>query len=181
MSVIQSIMAIIRPFMGFEDPGLPTGVWMGRVSSLGDGTGGLNRARIEFQASGGRTGQYFSLEQIMCRSTRVTVADNLRFQISNMDPFILGQSNGAFADTYLIPIQQNVAAFAMVMNLATAGLLPLFLGTPDADGNSAGVSIEDDNVVATSVDFRAQGYVWGPRSVLSPGGLRRPIDGLYAK
>lgn len=183
MSIAISVPATIRPFNGYADPGLPIGAWLGRIAVLGDASGGIMSVNIRMQLAGNNAAYLFwSLEQIMINST-VAVSRTVRLQVINMDPFPIQPSTGALSDNYHVDIGNSGAgstAENMALQDANAGL-PLFMGRPDPNGNNAGLTIDDANSDGLSLAVRAQGYVWSARSVVAPGGLRRPVDGLYSR
>jgi len=58
--------------------------------------------------------------------------------------------------------------------------LPLFLGSVAPVASlAATIEVGADNIDATSFTVTIQGYIWEPRSIQAPGGLRRPVDSLY--
>jgi len=57
----------------------------------------------------------------------------------------------------------------------------VFLGGQVSAGVVTRVGFRTTNVTGTVLAFNAQGYYWGPRSILADGGLRRPLDGMYTR
>lgn len=183
MSIALAVPATVRPFAGFDELWYPIGTWLAVLSVLGDASGGLMTVNIRMQNAGANAAAlYWSLEQLMVNST-VAGPRSVRLQIVNMDPFPIQPSTGALNDNYHVLLDDaggTSAAENMRLQDSQAGL-PLFLGRPQPDGNNAGLAVDDANVTGTSLGVRAQGYVWSARSIVAPGGLRRPIDGLYSQ
>jgi len=168
----------IRPFRGYEDPGLPQGFWHFRLAALGDATGGQLSVAIRFQIVGRPSpSQLWSLDQLMINSTTSSTAISARLQVVNMDQVPAMGSTGALSDTYSMELSPDTFGVALRRQLCQ---LPLFVGQPIDNNLNAGLQIDVPNVNALSLNVRAQGYFWGPGAINAPGGVRRPVDGLYA-
>jgi len=178
MSVIAVAQVSVRPFSGFVDPGLPVGFWFATAQALGDASAGLNSVAFRFQDTGAPAPSlYWSLEQLNINISDPNV-QNCRLQIANMDN-VPGSLN--FAINFALNLTTFDLGGGAAILTRDLAFLPLFLGNPVDNGLSSGLQIDVDNTLAATVTAKVQGYFWGARSVTSPGGLRRPIDGLYAR
>ena len=57
--------------------------------------------------------------------------------------------------------------------------LPIWLGVVGRQEGDSVITFQFDNVNLRLYQIVIQGYMWGPRSVLAPGGPRRPVGGLF--
>lgn len=176
MSVTGEASVQYRRFQGYLDPRLPEGSWFGSTSVVGDASGGEALTRLIFQlaSQGSRSSRMFNIERISTDST-LTVAETSRIQTTNME----GPTSGTLANRFslLMPLPQSAAGPAI--DARSLLFLPLFLGTPRAQGLQADVNIIFQNVTTILYVFEAQGYWWGARSVLADGGPQRPPNGIY--
>lgn len=176
MAVATTTRIQNRPFRAFEDPGLPQGLWVAATTLSGDASGGLANIQVLFQLSAEPlSGLYYNLEQWSFSDDGIdSGGPDIEVNVVNLD-FV----------TPATPIAQwswgsvrHIGA-GKPGNSSNSMPRPLFLGTPNAPGNTAQVIFGTDNVNGSFYRCVAQGYIWGPRSVLAPGGLRRPVDGIY--
>lgn len=175
MSIVVGANVIIRPFSGFRDPSLPTGYWVGNGTVTGDGSGGTMAVDLRFQFTDGpRMSSFFSLEQFYVTSTD-NVAQNVRLSTFNMDrlsPSLLPNPRWSVP---LLPTDVNIDNASSEVN----GRLGIFLGSPSNAEVTSIIQAIANEVSATLLTLGAQGYVWGPRAILTEGGLQRPAQGLY--
>lgn len=169
----------IRPFTGYRDPSLPIAMWLGSANVTGDGSLGVMSAIIAFTlASAPRSGNLYSLEQVTAHATLGAPSHNFRLTADNMESISSDGINQRF---------QAVGSFssgpdtiAADLNLgALAALRGIFLGTQAIGLAMASLILADINEDTSILTLIAQGYVWGPRSVLAEGGPSRPLQGLY--
>lgn len=175
MSISAEVHIRNRPWRGYDDPGLPSGMWYAWVGVTGDSSGGDRIARILFETEATPlTGRHYSIEQLEShdeRDTSITVA-----------MFLIGCSQ--FIDGSLANRQYTVA---LVSNenedaaLQTGQMLPrpIFLGQRDQVDAAMTAQFHNANSDGNTFFVRLEGYIWEARSIQAPGGLRRPADSLY--
>ncbi len=174
VSFLESIH--IRPWRGYDDPGLPVGMYFAQGAVTGDASGGDMLILFGFKGEGEPvSGRFFNLEQInIFHSSNLTkqghiVANNFE----TLGPVGLVNRQWRFS---LIDNRNDVSA----MNEGLYLPLPLFLGSVAPVASlAADLEVGIDNVDVTSLVATIQGYIWEPRSVQAEGGLRRPVDSLY--
>lgn len=172
MTVANTEPIFFRRFNGHVDPALPEGWWFGSVSVTGDGTGGIASLSLALApVSDALNSRIFSLEQLSVSST-ATAGANVRFQGTNLvgpGPVNLDMFFGA----------AMVVSDASVISAEALNALPLFLGSAADRAQQASYSAVLPNSDMVVFDFEAQGYWWGPRSVLVDGGPQRPLRSVY--
>jgi len=174
MSVSVDTQHFRRPFAGWEDPALPEAIWVASSSALGDGGGGVREIRVVLQAAGqARSGNMFSLEQLTLRETNLS-GTNYLVETVNMDT--VGGLVGQAGYMQTLGLTNLVDGSANVAQGKTAQ--PLFLGAPFAIGIAV-VAFRTDNITGQTFSVFAQGYIWGPRSILAEGGPRRPAGSIF--
>lgn len=176
MAVSFDAVVVPRMWRGYDDPGLPVGAWIAHGVSAGDLSAGANEIIMIFKAAGAPAdGRFYNIEQINYFHTNA-VEDRVWFRAINFDslgPFIVGERD------WVAELDANTVNNASG-RLDRANLTPLFLGQTNRLASLAStfvVSFLNRNLI--SVSAVAQGYIWEPRSVMAPGGLRRPLDSLY--
>lgn len=163
-----------RPFAGYTAPSLPEAIWVASSSVVGDGSGGVREVRIVLQAAGqARSGNMFSLEQLTLRETNLS-GTNYLVETVNMDT--IGKLVGQAGYMQTLGLTNLVDGSANVAQGKTA--LPLFLGAPFATGIAV-VAFRSDNISGQTLSAFAQGYIWGPRSLLAEGGPQRPANSIF--
>lgn len=175
MTVIQPVHVLQRTWRGYDDPGLPVGMWFSQGAVLGDASGGQANLQMEFRDAANRSARFFSLEQIEVHHTTSSgrscamIATNWE-QVSEF---------GLINRQWKIAITSNSNGVAALDNTVTLPL-PIFLGitTPVSELPSI-LTINCANTDGETFFSTVQGYIWEPRSVLAEGGLRRPADSLY--
>jgi len=178
MAVSVSNGISIRLWRGYDDPGLPVGMYFGQNAVTGDMTGGSQTVLFVFKgANEPVSGRFFNVEQINVMHTD-TVVKNGFVQATNFET--LGPV-GLVNRQWRLRLQPNTNGVA-AMSDESWFPLPLFLGSvAPVPALSAQVEVGVDNVTVSSFIATIQGYIWEPRSVQAPGGLRRPLDSLYGK
>lgn len=181
MSVLVDRTARRRIWRGYDDPGLPTGMWYGWVSAVGDGTGGdviLDLLLENAEASPGTpglTGNHYNIEAISAQST-LSSATVAAMELINLTPPVEGAA--LFTRTFSLPMALN----ELNDNAILIGDLlprPLFIGSRQLPAVSCIIRFTQDNNSGETIIFYAEGYVWGARSLQAEGGLRRPVGSLY--
>lgn len=176
MTVSISTHVQQRPWRGYDDPGLPVGMYIAQNAVTGDASGGDMSVIFEFRGEGSAaSGRFFNIEQIECHHS-VSTTKSLAMQAVNWD--LVGPA-GLVNREWEAQLANNSNSIA-AMTTSRQFPLPIFLGiTAPVPSLAAQVILSIDNVDLTSLVATIQGYIWEPRSVLSQGGLRRPVDSLY--
>lgn len=162
-------------------PGYPAGLWVAASSSEGDASGGqLVFQHIFASPSAGLGDQnFYNIEQINV-STDVNAGDDVDLQITDMDPVSLAP----FTDTnvslfYNLPISagQVNAGIQPLQGLTVPIWVGRFAGPPTATGL---MNLHFANPTASNTArAKVQGYFWEAEAMNAPGGIRRPVDGIY--
>jgi len=166
----------IRPWRGYDDPGLPVGMYIGQNAVTGDASAGDMIIFFDFKGEGEPvSGRFFNLEQINVFHSGTSPKDG-HVVLNNFET--LGPV-GLVNRQYKFELVNNfngVSALSERIYLP----LPLFLGSVAPVASlAATLEVGIDNVDLTSLVATIQGYIWEPRSVQAEGGLRRPVDSLY--
>lgn len=175
-------IATIRPRMwvGFDDPGLPIGAYLGYVFAAGDATGGSLALQLDFKPVGQpANGNWYNIEHISCSKVGTGAQENIHFAaqgfeeipgISGTQQVYRGEFQGTGSSAAALHYQQGFPP------------LPLFLGQsrPFAPGATSWLMLAA-NVAGIFFEMQVQGYVWTPRSLMAPGGMRRPVDSAYGR
>jgi len=174
VSVVDSISR--RPWRGYDDPGLPVGMWIGQNSVTGDASGGNMLVIMEFKGEDEPvSGRFFNLEQFnVFHSNTSTKVGAL--QITNFETTF---SVGLVNRLYFFELEFNARSVS-ALNDRIHIPLPLFMGSVAPVASlAAQIEFSTPNVDLSSFVVTAQGYIWEARSVQAEGGLRRPVDSLY--
>lgn len=179
MSVVITIPPTIRPFRGYEEAALPDGYWAAHASVLGDGSAGLASINVRFSTvTEPNASTLWNLEQLLVSVTSSVVSFRLDYGL--MDQFPVGISTGVLTKLIQGELEDfGTVAGGRALNFKSLAL-PLFLGAGRKDTNSD-LSIDVDNVNATSLTVFAQGFFWGPGAINAPGGPQRPATSLYGR
>lgn len=179
MSVFGTFRVDTRPYTGYSDPGLPIGAWIAEAGIVGDVSGGIVRMNFLIELEGGvRISELYNLEQ-MAVDTSSATGRNIVLATINMDR--LSPARQASPQKWKFQTLAGPAESALdVEHLAG---LPLWFGAPDVDtpAGDKGFSLTFPNVDLLLYAATLQGYFWGPRSVLAPGGPRRPVGGFLGR
>jgi len=174
VSVFDSIS--IRPWRGYDDPGLPVGMYFAQNAVTGDASGGDMLILFQFKGENEPvSGRFFNIEQVNVFHSAAPNKDG-HFVANNWETIgPVGLVNRQWKFT-LTANDNGVSA--MSNNLYFP--LPIFLGSVAPIASlAADFEVGIDNVDLTSLVATIQGYIWEPRSIQAPGGLRRPVDSLY--
>lgn len=181
MTVLGQVVAQRRPYGAFDDPALPVGIWVARREVTGDATGGNVEILVVFaDTSQPRTQQLFSLEQITVGVIGAGTETDVVLETVNLDPDLAGKNNANASQRWFLTMKQAAALGRSALTPESArAMAGVFLGRQQVDFTLTGVNTLFNNVNTGVHLVRAQGYVWGPRSVSIPSGPLRPIPGLY--
>jgi len=181
MSVTINFRVDVRPYTGYEDPSLPIAAYFAQGGVAGSASGGGVFMTFRFQGAEvlpDQISEIYNLEQLSA-DTSTTVPRNLEVASLNMDALSFARPGSPQKWQLRTETSQDNAS---ALPLETATGLPIWLGSPNQDAVSgdAGVRITwQDNIDLLLYAVSIQGYIWGPRAVLAPGGPRRPIGGLF--
>ena len=177
MSVILDTPYFRRAFAGYELPALPEGFWTASSSVTGDATGGIRQVRVKFQeADQGQSGNMFSLEQL---SITIDNETGRPFIISTVNMDRMGNLVGLYSTVGSLASGAASIVGAAIVNTSAIGTRASWLGAPFEAGEAL-VTFATDNADGELFSVFAQGYIWGPRSVLAAGGPQRPAGGMYS-
>ena len=177
MSVVGESDIEYRAFGGYADRRLPTALWRGQVTLVGDASGGTRLAQLVFnQPTAVVLSRHFSLEGLY-----LTDGDNVskvaRLLVSNFDE-INGQGK-------LMQINLQLEASISSAQLgaqSTLAVRGLYLGQQAQVLTLTTVQVQVTNVDTAGLTLEGEGYVWGPEAASAPdGGLQRPGGGLYLR
>lgn len=179
MSVAIVTPIVPRMWRGYDDPGLPESTYIAYAVSLGDGSGGTNSIEFLFKDEGiPASGRFYNIEQINVFTTQiVTAAAHLQIRnFEQLGPFLIG------AREFRFEIQPSSNSVSCINFNEGFPPLPLFLGQSSRFiGTNSLVEVGTDNTAVVILSANIQGFVWGPRSIMAEGGLRRPLDALYGR
>ena len=173
---VQTFESIrIRPWRGYEDPGLPIGMWVAQAVLPGDATGGFQQIQLQFQeADQPLSGLFYNLEQLEIQVNANTSVP-CEFTIIRFDTM----GNTALANReYMLELVGTGGSGGSASMRPRDSLKGIFLGRPNALTIASHLSIIIDNVDGRTLTGTAQGYFWGPEALQAAGGLRRPVDAL---
>jgi len=170
-----------RPFRGYDDPGLPNGIWIVQSSVLGDASGGNMILDVVFKDGSlpvPESSLMYNLEQVnVVTSTGGTSSCSVN--PSNWDELSPGFTGGVSTVWgYLLSALDalNVTASRGLWSNVT----PWFLGQVRKNTTNTIVRFQLLNGGATTdLSVKAEGYFWGPGAINAPGGPRRPTDSIY--
>jgi len=173
MSVANTEAVFYRRFAGYPQPELPEGWWWGVVIVVGDASGGTANLSLALAPiSGALNSRIFNLEQISISMGSSTPVD-VRLQGSNL------VGPGGATLTHDVALELLSAGSASVVRGSDLDMLPLFLGSANDRAQQAAISAVLNNVDGVTFAFEAEGYWWGPRSILADGGPQRPQRSIY--
>jgi len=165
-----------RPYSGYDDPSLPTGRWIGKARGTGNATGGSVFLSLLFtRAEEPRMANLYNVEQI---AFDIEVVGDFDGQLRTLNMDTLSPVRAAPEQRWACPLTSDGANNSAVSLTVLAGL-PLWLGTPNLNNADSGIRFESPNQDMEDFNVLAQGFVWGPRSVLAPGGPQRPIGAMF--
>jgi len=165
-----------RIWRGYDDPGLPVGMYRALTSVTGDMSGGNMLITFIYRNLGDSlTGRFYNIEQLEVNRTG-----------SPTNGFLQSENFETVGPTGLINFERRIrldasgGSFVNAMNPGESVKLPLFLGSSQAvPALAAEVNIGFANTNLLVLVASIQGYIWESRSIMAEGGLRRPQDSLY--
>lgn len=173
MTVANTEPVFYRRFSGFTEKHLPEGWWWGRVEVTGDASGGQANLSLAFApVSAAKSSRIFNLEQMSFRTDDVG-AGTIQFQGSN---FVGPGGNTLLHVWGDALVNGQTQSF---LSGASQSALPIFLGSANLQTLQAAYTAVMGNSNLDVFVFEAQGYWWGPRSILVPGGPQRPPFPMY--
>lgn len=175
MSVFGTFRIDTRPYTGYADPGLPIGSWIAQAGIVGDASGGIVKMQFLIELEGGvRISELYNIEQ-MSVDTNLS-GRGMILDTANMDR--LAPNRQASPQKWHFSTLSVSSVSAIPASQLTG--LPLWLGAPDVDTPAGdkgfNLTFTNEDLVFFAATF--QGYFWGPRSVIAPGGPRRPVGGF---
>jgi len=179
MTVNLDFRIDVRPYSGYADPALPVAAYVGQASSVGDASGGQMNINFLFQEGDtGHISEMFNLEQLALDTT-INAAALGTMRLSRMDSLSF-PNRPMFGQIWslLLPASQGSAENALGIGSL---VLPLWFGSPNRNEGDALIRFILPNVDLELYAVTIQGYMWGPRSVLAPGGPQRPVGGLFGR
>lgn len=178
MAVSGNFRVDTRPYSGYAEPSLPQAAWIAQAGIAGDASAGLLIINFLFQLSANRrVTESYNLEQI---SIDISDATDEDFLMSTLNMDSLSPARPASPQKWIWELGTDGESDAALKADKMNGL-PLWLGAPTipAGSSSAGLRFTTDNVNGRLYAITVQGYIWGPRSVLAPGGPQRPVNGFF--
>lgn len=172
MSIITVFDIQRRAENGYADPSLPIAVWQVGATVIGNASGGVMSAQINLKAAGVPPGNFFSLEEVSASAQAVTTNAAVQLEIINLG-------------TALPSLPPRVFSIPLLVQDSNAELHSeftqpkLFLGRAQTTVAAAVLTFTIDNNNGRVMDVTARGYMWTPRSILSDGGIRRPLSGMF--
>ena len=178
--VVQGTFRVdVRPYTGYEDPSLPIGAWVAQGGIAGDASGGDLFMTFNFASDDdAQVTELYNLEQMAIDTTNAASVETAMMDVLNMDQLSF---NRPLTDArYAIRLEDTISGFGVALRgIDGTPPLPIWLGAPSRVEGPKGLRFQFDNLDLQLYSIILQGYIWGPRSVLAPGGPRRPVGGLY--
>lgn len=176
MTVNATELVRFRQFRGYEDPSLPLLYWAATVSVVGDGSGGQRQLSMIFNPSTApRPPLFYSLEQLT-----IFDSDN-NAKAGVLEAINLDDVGGiTMIMTRVMPLVAGLTQSGPTV-VDLEAIQGYYIGGAVDAGTETRLGFRSTNVTGTVLVANAQGYAWGPRSILAPGGLQRPVQGLYSR
>jgi len=176
VTVSNEFRVEVRPYSGHVEPWLPTGSYIAEGGSIGDASGGSVFMNFLFaKEPDPRQSEMYNIEQMAMDVTPIGGVVRALFRTLQMDN--LAPTRIASPQKWQVELGTDLVD-EHALNLSFLAGLPLWLGAPSA-ATDCGVRFEFDNLDGTLYAVTIQGFIWGPRSVLAPGGPQRPLGGRF--
>lgn len=179
MSVISNGPVVPRMWRGYDDPGLPVGAYIGHNVVTSDATGGNANIEFDFKLQGEpASGRFYNIEQVNIFVTAAALVEgSMAVRLfDRTGPFQVSVRQ------YRFELQRDGAGNACLHHFQGFPPLPLFLGQSTRLANELSrVAFQIPNIDLVVFQVVIQGLIWEARSILSEGGLRRPIDSVYGR
>lgn len=187
MTVAGTIRPLYRPYRGYDDPGLPDGIWWARGALQGDGSSGSAILTVEFKAQAAEVqalNRLFSLEESMI--TMVGTDRNVQVEFENWDAVnfdpLTGQLVGAdVKGTIVLVGSSSGGGISQDFGKESGVGGRKFMGAPLKNIGSTDILFQVPNTDGDQLHVFLQGYWWETRAINAPGGPRRPVDGLLGR
>ena len=175
IGVAQTIQT--QRFQGHDDPRLPIGRWWGATQVTGDASGGIAFLQLNFSDAFVQVlnSNLYNLEgfiyssQLEANAVGHITGANWRFP-----PGFVTVDHA-----YALPILDVGQPTLNVVSAEAYSFLPVFLGSQAQAGTAQTLVFVVTNTDLFINRFKAEGYIWGPRSVLADGGPQRPPGSIY--
>jgi len=176
VSVNADFRVDVRPYSGSVDPGFPQASYIAQASVVGDASGGQINISFLFQRFGdAQVSEMFNLEQLAMDSSVDNILD-VTMRLFAMDT--LAPQRDAFGQIWSLTLDGTAGNAGSA--LAEKGpRLPLWFGAPNREEGNGGLRFIMNNTDLELYAVTIQGYMWGPRSVMAPGGPQRPLGSLW--
>jgi len=181
MAVSANFRVDTRPFSGYADPALPIASWIAQGGVAGDASGGAVIMNFLFQQSADkRITEMYNVEQ-----ASLDTSDNLlrRVGLETLNMDALSPDRPASPQKWFLDVNSVTGISGTALNVRDLAGLPIWLGAPflPAGSSAAGLRFQFSNIDLILYAITVQGYIWGPRSVLAPGGPQRPPNGFLGR
>jgi len=178
MTVIGDSGISQRMWRGYDDPGLPVGMYLASQTVVGDVSGGNMLIIFTFRDEAEPvSGRFYNIEQLEVMRSGAPI-----------NGFLQSINFEAVGPTGLVNFERRLrleddrGTFGNALDPGASVRFPLFLGSAQAVAAlTASVNIGFPNADALVLAVSIQGYIWEARSILAVGGLRRPLDSLYGR
>lgn len=180
MPVIVNFRTEVRPYSGYAERQFPIGAWIASGTLTGDASGGFVQANFLFQfGQQALVTEMYNLEQFSV-DMGVAAAPSIQaeLQTRNMDILAPGRTIGVQRWQFAL---LSDGAGNSINQLADQAGLPIWLGAPHTPLLECGIRWQFVNALDQVFTITCQGYIWGSRSVLAPGGPQRPPFGIFGK
>jgi len=164
-----------RPYTAYDNPSLPVAAWIAQGGVAGDATAGSVFMNFHFKDDPQDVSEFFNLEQM---SIDIATDANVEVRMETLQMDQLSVNRPASPQVWHLQLN-GISGLATGAMPLLSNQLPLWLGSPAGGEGSSGLSFEFLNIDLRLYAITIQGYMWGPRSVLAPGGPQRPIGGLF--
>lgn len=176
---VSNVVPIRRlPWGGGTGLGRPDGMWVGVATALGDGSGGIIEAQLQFQAAASPL-QALLYHLGQCFVVKSGIASAEAFQLKTQ---LMGWGPEVFSWQVNMNMLSLTAASGLTEVAAPYNQLPknILLGTPLADASDPAVlEAINRNVTGDNLTLAAMGYVWSQVALAQPGAPRLPEGNLW--
>jgi len=178
VSVTNTFRVDTRPYSGYADPSLPIASWIAQGGSAGDASGGQIFMEFNFQLNGlPHVSEMYNLEMFVA-DTSTSSGRECILETRNMDA--LAPQRPLTDQRWEAQTRAASGVPASAFELDSTQL-PIWLGAPNRVEGDSGLRIQWPNIDLVLFLVTLQGYIWGPRSVLAPGGPQRPPNGFFGR
>ena len=175
MTVVGAFRYDVRPYSGYDDPGLPVAAYIAQGALVGDASGGSVIFTFVYQEEQDeRITELFNLEQLSIDTNGS--GESILMQTVNMDT--LSRNRAASPQMARFVTVATVSQSTLNLDTQQSGL-PLWLGSPNLNSLSGlgALRFSLGNTDLRLYAITIQGHIWSARSILAQGGPRRPVGG----